>query len=293
MMIAANFANVLLNWVLIYGHWGAPAMGAAGSAWATTAVRWALAVAIIVYVVFQSDARALGLRLSQAGWWRGGQAQRRLGYAAGLSYGLETTAFTAQTIMAGWVGGIAPAAFSIGMTMLALMFMVGLGIASATAVRVGIALGRQDWPDLALAGWTGLGFNTLVTATMGVSLALTAASVAGLFASDAALAAAAAPMLALAAIALVPDTGQVVMASALRARGDGWVPTLCHLTSYYVVMIPAGWYLGIVLERGARGLLEGIVIASVVSVGLLGARFHHLARMDQRSAPPGGRCEPG
>ena len=88
------------------------------------------------------------------------------------------------------------------------------------------------------------------------------------------------PALAVSALMYLPDSLQVVTAQALRARGDVWVPSYTHLASYIVVMMPLAWWLAIPLGMGVMGLSVAIVIASVVSAGLLLIRFWVLARRD-------------
>jgi len=82
----------------------------------------------------------------------------------------------------------------------------------------------------------------------------------------------------LTAMVLLPDGGQVVVASALRARGDNWLPTASHILAYVLVMPPLAWWLGEHRGRGVAGLLEAIVIASILSVSVLALRAAWLTR---------------
>jgi MATE family multidrug resistance protein len=284
MMIAANVVNALLNIVLVWGHLGFPAMGAAGSAWATSIVRVLLAVSLLAYVWWMPDHERFGVRLRPEGGWRRWAQQRRIGYAAGASIGVEASAFTALSIFAGWLGPLPLGAYSISLNLLAFVFMVALGIGTATSVLVGIAHGRRDPQALAFAGWTGLGLNTLAMALFGLLLLALAEVIAGAYASDAALLAMTVPLIAFSSTILIADGGQAVMSNALRGRGETWVPTLTHTIAYVGVMIPLGWLLALPLGRGAMGLLEAILIASIVAVSLLAWRFHALARRDRRLA---------
>ena len=87
-----------------------------------------------------------------------------------------------------------------------------------------------------------------------------------------------APLIAFIGVILIPDGGQVVLSHALRGRGDTVVPVLSHLLSYLGVMMPLSWLLALKFERGAAGILEAILIASVVAVALLVWRFYHVSR---------------
>jgi len=280
MMLAANVLNVLLNWLLVFGTAGLPAMGAVGSAWATTAVRIFLAVGVCAYVLTMREQASFAVRRRPGGGWHGWRRQRRLGYAAGASMGTESAAFAVMGVFAGWLGVLPLGAFSIAFTIVAMAFMVAVGVGGATAVLVGGAHGRGDHADTALAGWTGLGVNSVGMAVIGLGLLLAPGAIAAFFTNDPALIALAAPLVAFSAFILLADGGQAVMANALRGRGETWVPTAMHLFSYFVIMVPVSWLFAFPLDRGAIGLLEGILIASLVSIAVQSSRFAWLARRD-------------
>lgn len=278
-MIVANLLNILFNWMFIFGNAGFPALGAEGAAIATTLVRSAMAVLLIAYVWYMADRDRYAVRHPLGrGWWRAGAEHRRVGYAAGTSYGIESVAFGTISFFAGILGAMALAAYTMQHIVFALIFMVALGIASATSVRVGIAHGREDMPDRALAGWTGLGLVIFALGSCGVGLLLWPTPIAALLTTDPALIAATAPLIVLSAYALIADGGQVVMASALRGAGETWVPTAMHIVSYFGVMIPGCWILAFPMGYGATGLVGGIIAASVVSVSLVSIRFWMISR---------------
>lgn len=278
-MIAANALNVLLNSVLIFGHLGFPAMGADGAAWSTTIVRTGMAAALIAYVWWMRDHDRYGVRQPFGrGWWRAGARHRRVGFPAGASYGIESVAFGAISFYAGMLGALALASYTLQHIVFALIFMIALGIASATSVRVGIAHGRGDWADRALAGWTGLGLVAVLMGVCGGILLIWPEAIAAIFTSEPTLLTATAPLIALSAYALIADGGQMVIASALRGAGETWMPTAMHVVSYVLVMIPACWIFAFPMGYGAAGLVAGIIVASVVSVTLLTIRFWLISR---------------
>ncbi len=283
LMIAANVLNIVLNWLLVFGNAGLPALGAVGSAWATTAVRIVLAVSLCAYILTMPGHNAYAVRRRTGGSWHGWRRQRRLGYAAGAGMGSESVAFAVMGVFAGWLGVVSLGAFSVVISIIALAFMVAVGFGAATAVLVGTAHGRGDTADTALAGWTGLGVNSVAMALIGLGLMLAPATVAAFYTNDPALIAVTTPLVVFSAFILVADGGQAVMANALRGRGETWVPMSLHLFSYFVVMVPASWVLAFPLGRGALGLLEGVLVASLVSVAVQSLRFAWLARRDARA----------
>lgn len=289
LMMAANVLNIGLNWVLVYGNLGFPAMGAEGSAWATTILRVFLTAGIITYIWFMPGAERYGVRLRPTGGWRAWAEQRRLGYAAGLSFGIEHSAFMALFIFAGWLGALAVASMNIVFAVFGFFFMAAAGISSATGVLVGNAWGRRDLGDVAFSGWTGLAFNAVVLAPAAALLVLAPAMIGRLFTDDLTVIAAAVPLYVLGGYALVLDGAQTVLANALRARHDKWFPTGSHTVSYVILMAPYAWYLAFPVGHGARGLMESFVVASIVSIIFLIARFGWLASRDKGLPVPGSR----
>jgi MATE family multidrug resistance protein len=284
MMISANILNAGLNWLWVFGHAGFPAMGAVGSAWATTTARLVLAAGLVLYVWTMADHRRFAVRRPAAGGWAAWRRQRRIGYAAGASLGVEAFAFTVLGVFAGWLGPYPLAAHTIVLNLIAAVFMVAIGLGAATAVLVGMAHGRGDVGAVTVAGWTGLAVNTVVMAAFGLLFRLVPAPLVELYTDDAALVAVALPLMTLAAWILAADGGQGVMAAALRGRGDTWVATGLHCFSYIVVMIPVMAVLAFAGGRGVGGLYEGVLIASIIALVVLAARFRRLDRSDRRRA---------
>lgn len=293
-LIFANLVNIFANWVLIYGNLGAPAMGAVGSAWGTLIGRCLFVPSMALCIWFLVDRKTFGLdhwgrRLVQAlsldairQAWHGGSFQRKLGTAFAVSLLVEATAFEILNIFAGWLGPEEIAAYSIAFRVLGVLFMISLGIAAATGVRVGIANGRKDMRDVAIAGAVGLVMNFIVSGALAYLIIQYTRSVAMIFTTDEALISMILPVIVLFAIMLPFDTGQAVAGRALRGRGDAWVPTALHIISYGVVMLPLTWFLALPMGRGLPGLIEGAIIASVLSVTLSTARFVWLSLEDRR-----------
>lgn len=278
-MIVANLLNVLLNWLLIWGIGPLPEMGGMGSAWTTTLVRAGTAVAVLLAIWWTLRDRASYGLDRWPGWrWHAWRRQRNIGYGSAGSQSSESAAFLAMMIFAGMLGATQIAAYSIVINLVGLVFMIAVGIGTATAVRVGQAHGRGDRADMVLAGWTGLALLWLLVGIVAAGFWLAPATVVGVYTRDATLIAMAAPALTVAALAVVPDTGQMVIASALRGRGDAFWPAVSHAIAYLGVMMPGGYLLAIALDRGVTGLMEAILLASILSFAALALRFHLLGR---------------
>src|SRR5579859_966049 len=279
-MWIANAINLAVDLILVPGHFGLAPQGALGGALATTGSRTFLTIFMLSYIALMPEARALGV-FEKPEPNRAAQAeQRRIGFGAGASNFFEVAAFASMNIIAGWIGGLAVAAWAIVLNIAAIVFMVPLGLSTGAAVRVGRAYGARDASGVVRSGLIAFG----VTALFGVVISAAVRPCAGLFAkaytSNPLTLAMAIPALALSALMYLPDSLQVVTAQTLRARGDVWLPTLTHLTSYIVVMMPLAWWLAIPRGMGIIGITWAVVLASVVSASLLLGRFWVLSRRD-------------
>ena len=279
-MWAANVVNLGLLLLLVPGTFGLPAMGAVGAAWATTGARAFLAFAMLGYIALMPEARALGVFAKPERDRPAEIEQRRIGYGSGASNFLEVAAFASLNVVAGWISALAVAAWAIVLNVVAIVFMVPLGLATGAAVLVGGAYGARDTPGINRAGAVAFA----VTLVFGILISLVIWPAAELIARgytrDAATLAMAVPALILCCLFLIPDALQVVVAQALRARGDVWLPTYTHLTSYVLVMMPLAWWLAIPMKLGIIGMVWAVVLASFLSAGLLLARFWMLSRRD-------------
>jgi multidrug resistance protein, MATE family len=280
LMWGANILNLAVDLVLVPGRFGLPALGADGAAAATFTARTFLALATCGYILRMRDARALGVFDKPPRSRPIEIEQRRVGYGSAASNFFEMTAFSAMNIIAGWIGPLSVAAWAVTLNVVSLIFMVPLGLSTATAVMVGQAYGANDAKALRRAA--GIGFA--VTAAFALVIALciwpSAGLIAPLYTSDAAAIALAAGALALSCVFYLPDALQVVVAQSLRARGDVLVPTLTHLTSYVAIMLPLAYLFAIPLHWGLTGIVLAVIIASYISAGLLLGRFWMLARRD-------------
>jgi MATE family multidrug resistance protein len=277
-MIGANVVNAGLNWLLIGGQFGLDAGGAEGAAWATTAVRWLIAAVAVFYVLAMSDAARYNVAGRMHQGWAIGRKLRRLGYPLGLAQGLESGAFSALTLFAGYLGVHAVGAFQIVMNLVAFSFMAAIGVGTATAVHVGLAIGRQDPRQMALSGWAGLFTIALFMAVMAVIMAVFPEVLGRAFTQDPVLLAIVVPTLLVAAATLISDGAQGVMMGALRGAGDVWVPSALHLCSFLLVMVPAAGGFAIWAGLGTPGLMLGTFCGVTLAAILLAVRFRSITK---------------
>jgi len=283
LMWTANLVNLGLNLLFVPGTFGLPALGAVGSAWATFGARAFLAAVLFAYILRMKGARTLGLFDPISDGRAAAAEQRRLGYGAGLSQLVESAAFSGMNVVAGVVGALTVAGWAVVLNLSAIVFMTPLGVSVACAILVARAYGARDEAGVRRAATLGFG----VAAAYGVIAAGVVIPLRGVIAAaytgDPALIATASAALGLAALFFCPDAIQVVAAQALRARGDVLAPTLTHILSYALVMLPLGWLLTVRLHQGLSGAVVAVILASLMSAGLLLGRFWMLNRSPRRS----------
>ena len=272
-IIVANIVNVALNWLLIFGHGGFPALGAEGAAIASSIVRWCMFAAAALYVLRFVNRRRFGITAAADPAERFGPRMRRIGLPMGIAHGLEAGAFAVMTLFAGLLGAAEVGGYSITTNLLALAFMGAIGLSTAASVRVGNAVGRGDPAGVRWSGCVAVGVAMLYLAMAAVVFGLLPDWLATLYTADAAVLAIAGATIVIGAFAAIPDGVHAVLMGALRGASDVWPATVLYVFSFWVVMVPLGYWLAVLEGRGAVGLMVAVVIGATIAALLLGWRF--------------------
>jgi multidrug resistance protein, MATE family len=274
-LLIANLVNIAGNYALMYGHWGAPAMGLAGSAWSTFGSRVFMAAFLFAVIVWKErrSRRVYGPLLAEISWRPEPARIRRLvalGLPAAGQIGVEGGIFSLATVMLGKMDEVSLAAHSIALNVVSTTFMVPLGISSAAAVRVGQAVGRKDPRGVALSGWAAVIMGALFMGSAALSLWLIPRWIVVLFSGDPAVITAGVALLQIAAVFQLFDGFQVVTTGALRGLGDTRTPMLAHFAGYWVIGLPISYILCFRFGWGARGIWTGLSTALVlIGIGLM------------------------
>ena len=270
-LLSANVVNIAGNYALMYGHWGAPRMGLAGSGWSTAIARLYMAAVLLAALAWHE--RASGNLLRRLSWRPDARRMRRLvalGLPAALQIGIEGGVFGVVTVFAARLDEVALAAHSIAVNVVGTTFMVPLGISSAAAVRVGQAIGRKDPRGAAFSGWTALVLGGLFMGSAGLALAVIPRAIVRVFTADPGVVAAGAVLLRIAALFQLFDGFQVVTTGALRGLGDTRTPMLAHLAGYWAIGLPISYTLCFPFRRGAPGIWVGLSTALIlIGAGLV------------------------
>lgn len=274
-LISANVVNAVGDWVLIFGHWGAPAMGAVGSAWSTTLSRLYMAAALGVAVWYYDRRHATSLfEISLRPDWIRIRRLIALGLPAALQILVEIGVFAVATALIGRLSAVALAAHQIAINTVTMTYMVPLGIGAAAAVRVGQALGRGDAKGASEAGWTALVAGAGFMACAAAALWLFPTLLSRIYTPDAAVIRAGASLLVIAAFFQMFDGLQTVATGALRGASDTHTAMICHLIAYWGLGLPMGYYFCFSRGWGANGLWIGLALALIVIGLVLSLAWH-------------------
>lgn len=272
--------NAVLNWMLIFGNWGAPALGIEGAAIASVASVAITCLVLITYLLRKADLAkyALFQRFWRPDWGAVGEILR-MGIAITATLLAEVGLFTASSLMIGQFGTVPLAAHGIALQITSVVFMVPLGLSSAASVRAGRALGRGDREGLAKAGATVLWMTVGFAVAAALFLWLVAPGLIGLFLDEATNADAAeivavgVPLLLVAAAFQLVDGLQVVAAGLLRGIKDVTVPMYQALVSYWGLGAPLAWILAFWAGMGPVGVWAGLAVGLALAALLLTLRF--------------------
>ncbi len=259
--------NLVMDLALVGGLWGGTPMGAEGVAWATTGSRWVLTLVMFILVIVLTPA----FRRSVAGPLNEARRQFSVGIGTAISNVAEWGGFNMTYIIATWISLAANSIYGYSVQVIGLCFMFYLGIGSATSVRVAEAFGRGNNDEIRNAGRLGVAATIVMGAILAMVLVLFHGPLSRLLVRPDAvlngivLAPAIASLLFIAAAATIFDGLQATASMALRAQEIVWVPGIIHVGSFFFVMIPACYWLGLVQGRGARGMMEGALIGMAVA----------------------------
>jgi MATE family multidrug resistance protein len=278
-----GFLGLLLlgpvGYFFMYGAFGFAGRGAEGSGMATALVLWLQFFAFLTYIALRKNYKPYApLARFDAPRVRAIFDLLRLGVPMGISVLMEASLFVATALLIGSLGADVVAGHQIAINVASVAFMLPLGVAMATTVRVGLAVGRGDPVGVRYAGYVGIATCLVTQAVSCTIMAVLPHAISNLYTDDANVAAIAAQLLILAAIFQFSDGIQVTANGALRGLKDTTIPMIITTVAYWMIGMPVGWWLTFRHGMGARGMWIGLIAGLSVAAVLLFSRFATLAR---------------
>ena len=272
--LGGNVVNALLGWGLIYGHFGLPALGVRGGAYATATSEWLEAAVLIALLV--RDTRRAGSQARAREELPFGRALREvvaLGLPTGIQFGSEMLAFATFTAVLGSLGAEQIAAHQIALATIRVSFLPGAAVGEAASVLVGQALGRKSLAQADRATRAAVIVAVGFMASWGVVFAVAGGWIVRLFTDDSTVAHVARTLLWIAAAFQVLDAVNMVLRSALRGAKDVRVPALLSIAVVWTCIPTAAFFLGRLAGLGSVGGWIGFVAETTVGAALMARRW--------------------
>lgn len=272
--------NVFLNYVLMFGKFGAPAMGAVGCGYASAITMWLVMASLAGYMIVSPRYRSLGI-FSRLGPPRLHVLKEvlSLGVPIAITITAEIGLFSAISILVGTRGTDITAAHQIALNFASTMFMVPLALSSATTVQVGQLLGANKPHSARIAGTTGIVLCASFMAISAMFMLLFRDSVVGLYTDDATVRGIAISLLLVAAIFQVADGIQIGAASALRGYKDTRFPMAINIFAFWVVAFPLAYMAAVTYKAPPNYIWFAFVVGLGLAATLLSWRFNRLSRV--------------
>jgi len=271
--------NIVGNYTLMFGHFGFPRLGAVGTGYASSIVMVVMFAGLLTYTwrkkAYKRFAIFENVRLPE---WKYIGELLRIGTPIGVSMTMEVTMFAVVGLIMGSLGTFAVAAHQIALNFASVTFMLAFGLSAAITVRVGQVYGRSGIKAARFSGFSGIAVSVVFMAFTALLMYLLPNQIVSLYTSDSDLREIAVTLIYMAAIFQISDGLQVSGSGALRGLKDTKVPMIVNLIAYWIIGLPLGYYFGIVLLWGPKGLWIGLIAGLSVAALLHNLRFYTLTR---------------
>ena len=274
-LVCGNAANILGNYLLIYGKFGLPEMGLAGAGVSTFLSRVAMLVAII-WVFFHSRRYDVYRKSFVSSRIEAGGVRRlfSLGAPIAAQCGMETFSFTMSAVMAGWIGATALASHQVMITIANMTFMTYYGMGAAVSIRVSHFVGRGDRQHTVSTAHAGHMLMLCITAMVVIPIFLMRDSLGGLFNDNPNVVAGVASLVIPFSLYQLGDGLQINYSNALRGMADVKVMMYIAFVAYFIVGIPAAYVFGFVFHLGIVGVWLGFPFGLTTAGILYKRRFN-------------------
>ncbi len=272
--IWGNVLNVVLGVIFVKGMFGIEPMGVKGVGLSTLIDRFLMAVVMVIYVFRSKHFKPYLKRFSMRRLDKViARKIFKIGAPVALQYSFEISAFSGAAILIGTIGTVEQAAHQVAINLAAIAYMMASGIASAATIKTGNNLGKRNFVDLRMSAIASyhviIGFMS-ITALLFI---LANNLLPYIYTQDTAVINIAAQLLIIAGFFQLFDGTQVVGLGVLRGIGDVNMPTFITFVAYWIIGIPLGYFLGIVLKLGVNGIWYGLTFGLLTASVLLFIRF--------------------
>ena len=272
-IIIGNIANIALNYMLIFGKWGAPSLGVTGAALGTLIARM-LMIIVLLFLIFKqtnlgSYLKSKSLKLRK----RIFQNLLDIGVPTSLQMFFEVSGFAGAALLMGMIGKDAQAGHQIAINMSAVTFLICSGLGMAATVRVGNKLGEKNALGMRTAGISAILQVVAIMFICALIFILFRSILPTFYIDDINVIEIASILLIAAAAFQIPDGVQVVAIGALRGIQDVKIPTAITFFAYWIIGLPVSYLATFYFDFGPLGIWAGLVMGLSISSILLTIRF--------------------
>lgn len=244
--IAALVLNIFLNWILIYGNWGVPALGVEGAAYATLISRILMALVGLWYVRYSKLMKQyLPEKMPN---WKSVIPEMKPIWKMGVPLALQTFAewacFALSGVMVGWYGASQLAAHAVALNIASVTYMIASGVAMAGSILAGNSYGEQNVVKLKKVAHATFLLLTIFELFNALIFMLFNKQIAQLYRVDESVMPYILPLLSLAALFQLSDGIQAGAMGLLRGVKDVVWASIISIVSYWVISLPLSFYFG-------------------------------------------------
>lgn len=272
--------NIPANYILMYGKFGFPQLGAVGTGYASAIVFLVMFGGMLLFTMkhkpFQRFEIFSRIRLPEKKYLK---ELLTVGIPIGISSAMEVTMFAMVSLFMGSIGAIAVAGHQVAINFAAICFMIPFGLSIAISARVGNAVGKGNIKEARFRGFIGVAISTIIMSITAFLMVVFPEYITSIYTDDVRVQDLAVQLLAMAAIFQISDGLQVSSFGALRGLKDTKVPMYVNLFAYWLVGLPLAWVAGFHLGYGPKGLWMGLIAGLTVAAILHNFRFWYKTKL--------------